>query len=888
MPTATFVLASAAGLRRGPAASAATPRRAPAMRAAAPGPALPPPPPHIAALLAKLHDGVGLGGAVPPQALSSSPPPPLSPPRELAPEHTGASVARTLARSSPHAAALYADPPDAGDAAADLDAAAAAIFAGPAAPPPLPRAAHVALTLDDASVRSLALLDGDLVDDADTGADAGGGAGQGAGVDALETARGRVLERRRRASEVAARNQNPAANKEAAGEEREDEKAAALNALQLMARPPPPPPGQGRVYTASTPGGATVALPFRPAVAAEHRRAREAGAQHQALFRAVEHVPLAMDGAPLCARCERPTKQDELDANTPGICSPCYASIHYVRASVATLGDQDVAARFRDPDQRAEVKEMEDRTTDAARAVTSALIAKRQGPAAAAAAAAAVSAVATAAALRDSTWTAIAATAATTAATTASTTASTTAAGSRTGTGGAELTREGAVGSGRGAEGAAGAGAGGESGTGSTTAGRGEARGWNVKASKRSMRTINPIRQLVQGIAGEPNPDKELIDLSVGDPTRYGNLAVSDEIVEEFCSVVRAGKSNGYTQSMGSVDARRAVAARYSIPGVAPLEEVDVVLTAGVSGALEMALGALANEGDNVLLPKPGFPLFKTMLDGFGVEARYYSVLPERGWEIKVDDLVAQADDRTAAIVINNPSNPCGSVYSAAHIEAILAAASQLKLPIVADEVYADMVFSGEQFTPIASLPSDVPVLSVGGASKQFVVPGWRAGWLLIHDRGGVLEAGGVRTGVRQLSTRMLMTNAPVQAVLPAMLAEGAAAPAFTRLMEDLERGARATMDGLAGCSGVTCVPPQGSMYLMAKVDVAALGFEDDLAFTKALRAEESVFVLPGQCFLAPNYVRIVFCAPLDVLGDATGRIKEFCARRAAATATAR
>lgn len=853
MPAAAFVPASAARLRRGRVARATAThhRPAPAMLAAKGAP----PPSDLPSLVAALSAGGRAAQPPPPPSPSSQ----LSPQKQkerqeragqsFAPEQRDAYAAQVLARRSTHAAALVADD---GAVEPDVDEAAASIVAD-AAPDGQPlRAAPAVLALDAASVRRLALLDGDGEDDFDA---AGAGVRSDAGAAALEAARSRVLERRRRAREAAE-----------AGKEAEPADATA-----------PRVPSQGRVYTASTPDGAVVALPFRPAAAEAQGLAKKSGEQYRALFRAVDNVPMAMDGAPLCPRCERPAEQDELDANPPGICAPCHAAIHNVRSSVAALGDQDAAGQYRSEAERAEVQEMEDRTTAAARAVTQALIAKRKGSAAiATSTTAATVPVFSRAAATDAGRESVRAAAAS---------------GVRPGAGSAELSRGGkATRDGDGVEGAAGGGAGGETGdggglgsigTGSARAGRGEARGWSVKASDRSMRTINPIRQLVQGISGEPNPDKELIDLSVGDPTRYGNLVVGDDIVEEFCKVVRAGKSNGYTQSMGSVDARRAVAARYSIPDVAPLDHDDVLLTAGVSGALEMALGALANEGDNVLLPRPGFPLFKTMLDGFGVEARYYSVLPDRAWEIKVDDLVAQADDRTAAIVINNPSNPCGSVYSAEHIQAILDAASLLKLPIVADEVYADMVFSGQEFVPIASLPSDVPVLSVGGASKQFVVPGWRAGWLLIHDRGGVLAAGGVRTGLRQLSTRMLMTNAPVQAMLPVMLAAGAAAPAFRRLMADLERNACATMDGLAGCAGLTCVPPQGSMYLMAKVDVEALGFADDLEFTKALRAEESVFVLPGQCFLAENYVRLVFCAPPHVLSEATGRIKEFCARRA-------
>lgn len=401
---------------------------------------------------------------------------------------------------------------------------------------------------------------------------------------------------------------------------------------------------------------------------------------------------------------------------------------------------------------------------------------------------------------------------------------------------------------------------------------------WTIRASARSLRTINPIRNLVQGIDVKPNPSKELIKLSVGDPTLYGNLKVSKKAIDEYCKVIQSMKHNGYSMSYGSVEARTAIAERYTIP-LAPLTPDDVVLASGTSGALELAIGALANEGDNILLPLPGFPLFQTIAKGFGIECRYYKLRPNNKWEINLNHLSSLADNRTAAIVINNPSNPCGSVYSSHHINEILKTASKLHLPIIADEVYSDMVFSECKFTSIGSQSVNVPVLSVGGISKQFVVPGWRLGWILIHDRNNVLQAGEVRKGIRQLTTRMLVPNTPSQAVIPCLLSEGTKDECFKAIMNELELNASFTVKALAKAPGLRCIPPQGAMYTMVEIDSELLGFSDDMEFTKALLREESVFVLPGQCFNAPNFVRIVFCAPQYVLSEAFHRIRRFCSR---------
>lgn len=404
--------------------------------------------------------------------------------------------------------------------------------------------------------------------------------------------------------------------------------------------------------------------------------------------------------------------------------------------------------------------------------------------------------------------------------------------------------------------------------------------GWRISASDRSRATVNPIRNLVQGIGGSPNPEKELLDLSVGDPTAYGNLRVPDEVLDAAVGILRGRKHNGYAPSFGLPAAREAVAARYTTPA-APLTPEDVVMTVGTSGALELAIGAVADAGQSVLMARPGFPLFRTLAEGMGVRVATYDLLPDAGWEVDLDSLAAAVDDTTAAIIVNNPSNPCGSVYSAAHLAAIAAVASAARLPIIADEVYAGMAFDGVPWTPLSSVSADVPVLTVGGLSKQSVVPGWRCGWLLLHDAGGVLTASGVRAGVRALTTRMMAPHRPTQALVPTLLSDAPAIVAARRdLLRTLADHAAFAVTALAGVPALTVLPAAGSMYVMVRVDCAALGLVDDATFVAALRSEESVFVLPGACFDAPGYVRLVFCAPRGVLSEAFARMRAFCVRR--------
>ena len=286
---------------------------------------------------------------------------------------------------------------------------------------------------------------------------------------------------------------------------------------------------------------------------------------------------------------------------------------------------------------------------------------------------------------------------------------------------------------------------------------------WAVKPSKKAQRTKNPIRRIVDKIqAVKPKCDKELIPLSLGDPTVYGNLAAPAKLTEAVVKQVRGMKANGYAHSAGTPTARAAVAKFMSSPG-AELTADDIIMASGGSGALEMAITALVDEGDNLLVPKPGFPLYQVIAESNGSSVKEYPLLPEREWEVDTAALDALVDERTRAIVVNNPSNPCGSLFGDANLRAVLDVAERHRLPVIADEIYGFMVFKGRKFSPIASLTTTVPVLSVSGMAKMFLVPGWRVGWIQIHDRNGVLADGGVRQGLMNLSQLILGANTIAQ-----------------------------------------------------------------------------------------------------------------------------
>ncbi|KAJ3091615.1 hypothetical protein HK102_014101, partial [Quaeritorhiza haematococci] len=371
---------------------------------------------------------------------------------------------------------------------------------------------------------------------------------------------------------------------------------------------------------------------------------------------------------------------------------------------------------------------------------------------------------------------------------------------------------------------------------------------WSVPASVVAKRTSNPIRNIVDQLKIKPNPSKQFISLALGDPTVFDNLKTSDVVVNEVEKQVKSFKSNGYPPSVGYEQARDAIARQFSSPE-APLTSKDVIITSGCSGALDLCIGVLANEGQNVLLPRPGFPLYQTLSESKGIEVRFYDLLPEESWAIDLAHVASLIDEKTAAIVINNPSNPCGSVFTEKHVKDILTLCDKYKLPIIADEIYADMVFSDVKFQFMARLTTTVPILSVGGLAKRWLVPGWRVGWILIHDRNNVFSE--VRQGLLSLSQLILGANSLIQGALPAIL-DNVPLEFYTTTNEILEVG----------------------------IDVNKFkDIENGLQFIEKLVQEEAVLGLPGECFNYKNYFRLVISLPGDVLKEALQRLAVFVER---------
>eukprot|EP00392_Amoebophrya_sp_AT5.2_P012390 g12493.t1 len=407
-----------------------------------------------------------------------------------------------------------------------------------------------------------------------------------------------------------------------------------------------------------------------------------------------------------------------------------------------------------------------------------------------------------------------------------------------------------------------------------------------VPMSASASRTVNPIRQLIERTQVAPNPDLDVIPLSIGDPTHFGNFTPPPSLAKEMGALLEQQQSNGYQHSTGILAARESVARKFSGRGPGggkkkfPLTADDVILASGCSHALDLAIQVLANPGEhNVLLPKPGFPLYQTLASSRGIDTKHYRLDPARQWEIDLQDMEAQIDEKTACILINSPSNPCGNVFSRGHLEEICRIAEKHQLPLIADEIYANMAFEKERNVLLNEVSQNVPFLSVGGLAKQYMIPGWRMGWVLVHDRNEAFSE--VRRGLQDLSTLLLGPSTLQQAAIPHLLEE-TQPQYYVDVLRQLEDNGKVIANVLADAPGLRVIKPEGAMYVLVELPRAKGGAAaDDVAFCRELLAKQSVFALPGQCFGIEGFFRIVTSPPKEKLEEACKRIVNFCKEQA-------
>ena len=359
---------------------------------------------------------------------------------------------------------------------------------------------------------------------------------------------------------------------------------------------------------------------------------------------------------------------------------------------------------------------------------------------------------------------------------------------------------------------------------------------------------------------------REILPLNIGDPLKF-DFATPPHLIDAVARAMRDGK-NGYAPSTGIDEALDAVRAEAERKGIRNVQ--SAFITQGVSEAVDLCLTALVNPGENVLAPSPEYPLYSAVLAKLGAEPNPYALDESHDWEPDLDDLARRITPATRAIVVINPNNPTGAVYSRATLEAMAELARRHSLVVFADEIYDKLILDGEPHVSFASLAPDVPVVTFGGLSKAYLVPGWRVGWAV--GSGPARALAPYLEGVHKLLRARLSANYPEQyAIRPAL--EGS-----QDHIAEVARKLRSRRDLTMRCCntpGLTCVSPRGAFYAFPRLHIEA----GDEEFVKRLLAETGVLVVHGSGFgQAPGtrHFRIVFLPDEATFKRAYERIGEF------------
>ncbi len=366
---------------------------------------------------------------------------------------------------------------------------------------------------------------------------------------------------------------------------------------------------------------------------------------------------------------------------------------------------------------------------------------------------------------------------------------------------------------------------------------------------------------------------QKIIKLNIGNLAVFG-LEPPDEIVQDM--IRNLPQAAGYTDSKGLFAPRKSIVHYTQQKNIAGVTVDDVYLGNGASELITMAMNALLNVGDEVLVPAPDYPLWTASVSLSGGTPIHYMCDEQADWTPDIADIERKITPNTKGIVIINPNNPTGALYPVPVLEAIVEVARKHGLIVFADEIYDKVLYDGNVHTSIASLADDVPFVTFNGLSKNYRSCGYRAGWMVVS--GDKRRAKDYIEGLNMLASMRLCANTPGQLAIQTALG------GYQSINDLVAPGGRLCRQRdlahrlLTAIPGVTCVKPKAALYMFPKLDPAMYPIADDQQFAYELLAEEKVLIVQGTGFNypTPDHFRLVFLPHEDDLADAVGRIARF------------
>jgi len=404
--------------------------------------------------------------------------------------------------------------------------------------------------------------------------------------------------------------------------------------------------------------------------------------------------------------------------------------------------------------------------------------------------------------------------------------------------------------------------------------------GGTLKTIKKSAKLANvlyDIRGPIMDAAKQMEEEgHKLIKLNIGNLAVFG-FDAPEEVQQDMIRNLPA--SSGYSDSKGIFAARKAVMHETQKQGIAGVTLDDIYLGNGASELIAMATNALLNDGDELLLPAPDYPLWTAVSSLSGGTPVHYLCDEAQGWMPDLDDIRAKITPRTKGIVVINPNNPTGALYSDELLRGLIDIAREHGLVILADEVYDKVLYDGARHTAIASLSNDVLTLTFNSLSKSYRSCGYRAGWLVVS--GDKKMAQDYIEGLNMLSNMRLCANVPGQWAIQTALGGYQSINDLTCEGGRLRRQRDLAYELITAIPGVTCVKPTAALYMFPKLDPKVYPIDDDRQFFLEMLKETKVMLVQGTGFnwATPDHFRIVFLPHEEDLREAVNRIARFLER---------
>jgi alanine-synthesizing transaminase len=365
----------------------------------------------------------------------------------------------------------------------------------------------------------------------------------------------------------------------------------------------------------------------------------------------------------------------------------------------------------------------------------------------------------------------------------------------------------------------------------------------------------------------------KIIQLNIGNVAAFG-LMPPDEIVQDM--IRNLPDAAGYTDSKGLFAPRKAVVHYTQEKSIMGVTVDDVYLGNGASELIQMAISALVNDGDEILIPAPDFPLYTAVVGLSGGMPVHYICDEQAGWLPDLDDIRAKITPRTRGIMVCNPNNPTGAMYPDSVLLGIIELARQHQLVVFADEIYDKTVYDGHTHTAMASLADDVLFISFNGLSKNYRSCGYRAGWMVVS--GEKRHARDYVEGLNMLASLRLCSNTPGQLAIQTALGGYQSIKDLVAPTGRLCKQRDLAYSLLTQIPGVSVVKPKAALYMFPRLDPKIYPIADDQQFAYELLAEQKVLIVQGTGFnwIAPDHFRLVFLPNVDDLTEAIGRIEKF------------